>query len=361
VEVKLNPLGLAGQDLLVGGANGVTAVLPLNLPLLRRVVLDPGDVESATLVLSCKRSDRRIDVVARGTGRDGESANLRALAPLAAIRMRAGQELAITVWKSDWHYNGGAMLSGLRIVRLGAGGALPVVFPEGKAQTERGTFSLAGLSSRDKFPVIANRCGVKAGAKAGDFEVPEGAGANLGVRENGLSFHTNGRANSEARYGRVPALVFVPSADGTYAVEGELKFRCARPGGNISWIIGRLKLAGGPTKGTTVALHRLLREPGAEPVAGADYDKEPLAVIPLKGDGSALDRYDRMLADMAKNDIFVMFATTVGQGMPMKPLLEDDSWIAGGDDWPEWKAAVKEAGAPPIHWPTLTSGCGRFG
>ncbi len=69
-----------------------------------------------------------------------------------------------------------------------------------------------------------------------------------------------------------------------------------------------------------------------------------------KGDGSKLDRYDKFMADLRENGLFVMFGTTIGRGLPTKALLADDSWIAGGADWKEWKAAVKKDDNPSFDY-----------
>lgn len=76
-----------------------------------------------------------------------------------------------------------------------------------------------------------------------------------------------------------------------------------------------------------------------------DSAKRGRAMEYTPGDGSSLDVYDRMMADYRANGIFVMLATTVGSGtgqIPIDLMLADDSWIAGGDDWEAWKAAVKQ-------------------
>lgn len=69
-----------------------------------------------------------------------------------------------------------------------------------------------------------------------------------------------------------------------------------------------------------------------------------------KGDGSQLDLYDRHFADFKKHGLFLMVATTVGRGMPLESLMKDDSWIAGGDDWQDWKKAVKEKDDPSFDY-----------
>ena len=487
VTVKLNPLGLADNDLLVGGAAGRTVAVPLNLPLLRRVVLTPDDVQAATIAFTCKRAVPQLVPLARGTAHNGETVLFGTNQTLQAIPLKAGQELAFIVWKSDWHYNGGGTLQGLKIVQVDQTGgrreaALPAAFENGSATTPLGTFSLAGLFNRDRFPELGQRVATKPGAKPGDYTIAEGHGVSLGLANGGLHLHTNGRATFAADYGWAPALVFKAAADGVYAVVGTLAIVCAKPDQNVSWLVADLTGGGDSVKGTTLSLHRLLREPGSQPVAGQDYAAEPIARFaitnpktetvvvtngmaaalrqwlsgawadhglllvadrdggagapadvevakkidgtvtivnhpktllfdhPIKprpgvyatmkegrlyygdqrlrlwglvkdgtgtrirnlgfnclrtwfqgdfyddasakkglpmtftpGDGSKLDRFDYLMNDLKTNGIFVMMATLIGQGMPMPPLLEDDSWIACGDDWKTWKAAVTEA------------------
>ncbi len=85
------------------------------------------------------------------------------------------------------------------------------------------------------------------------------------------------------------------------------------------------------------------------------YDKESAkrgaAMNYTPGDGSSLDKFDASVADWKKHGMFIMFATTVGFGMPLEPVLEDGSWLAdevrrerGEEAWKEWRDAVKEAG-----------------
>lgn len=485
VELSLKPLGSAEGDLPVGGPSGRTAVLRLNLPLIRRVVLRTDDLQAATLRISCQRVGPRFDPLAHGTANNGQSVRLADEPSLKEIRLQAGEELAIAAWKPDWHWNGGATLSGLSIARHSAGGprtvvTLPAAMDQGVARTALGTLALVGLFSRDKFPVCEKRAAAKPESKPGDFTIAEGKGVGLRVDRGTLHLHTNGRASFDPGFGWAPAVLFTAAEEGTYTIEGRLDFQCAQPEHKVAWVAGRLTQPGGPIKGTTLAFHRLLREPSATLVAGTDYAAESLARVtigrpggeavqlaglapalrnwasgawedhgllvraekaggasapvllakgmegtatihrypkhllfdhPIKpqpgvyatikdgrlyygdqrlrlwsmvhdapaarirrlgfnclrtwfqgdfysdesakkgepmaftpGDGSKLDRYDRMMADLKQNGIFVMLATTVGQGMPMKPLLADDSWIAGGPDWPQWKQAVNQAG-----------------
>ena len=76
-------------------------------------------------------------------------------------------------------------------------------------------------------------------------------------------------------------------------------------------------------------------------VAGRAMDFE-------KGDGSKLDLYDRRFADMKAHDVFVMFASCIGLGMPVKFVARDGSWMHarhGADPrWAAWRDAVLDAG-----------------
>ncbi len=70
------------------------------------------------------------------------------------------------------------------------------------------------------------------------------------------------------------------------------------------------------------------------------------------GDGSLIDQYDRFYAELKKQGIFV-WVNGLGDHLPttdnLKALLQDDSFIAGGDDWPQWKDAVHALSAKPKY------------
>ena len=70
--------------------------------------------------------------------------------------------------------------------------------------------------------------------------------------------------------------------------------------------------------------------------------------VPLQshpGDGSQLDRFDHFFATLKEHGFFV-WATGLHSDNPMTTqlpaLLQDDSFIAKGDDWPQWKQAIQE-------------------
>ncbi len=59
-----------------------------------------------------------------------------------------------------------------------------------------------------------------------------------------------------------------------------------------------------------------------------------------KGDGSPLDDLDRQYASCKEQGLFVMATQLTGAPMPAKLLAADDSFVAGGEDWAEWKKAI---------------------
>jgi len=67
-----------------------------------------------------------------------------------------------------------------------------------------------------------------------------------------------------------------------------------------------------------------------------------------KGDGSALDVWDRCHAEYKRRGIFVVCTSLhydeCGMRSHKAALPADDSWLAGGSDWDEWKRALAEKG-----------------
>lgn len=59
------------------------------------------------------------------------------------------------------------------------------------------------------------------------------------------------------------------------------------------------------------------------------------------GDGSEQDKADRMFSELKKHGFFVM-ATQLMGSMPVDLLTRDGSFVTGGADWEEWRAAVKQ-------------------
>jgi hypothetical protein len=60
----------------------------------------------------------------------------------------------------------------------------------------------------------------------------------------------------------------------------------------------------------------------------------------IKGDGSQLDLADKHFADLKAHGLFVMLGALTG-AVPFQPAAQDGSFISGGDDWGQWKDAIK--------------------
>lgn len=470
VSFPLRPMVLSGDDVVVRSDR--PGVLPINLSLVSHVAIEPDDVRSLELSLQCRQTRSRLDTVLR-VDADHAEFELQQHNVLEAIPVKAGQTLALIGWKSSWHYNGSVTIRHLALTRRDAGGKviaipLPAEFKGGVAETGQGRFELAGLSHRDKFPLIAGRTGVT--AKGGAWIVDDAHSVSFDVEPDKLTLHTNGRASWDKAFDWAPALLFTPSADGVYGIRGRASLHSVRDKQTMSLLIGLLRPQGPALTGQKLTIRRGIKpaneeEPlfthtftgsGAGRAQTITFDLAPLArewmtasskpdhaltaviegaggadgVVTIqresaaelqlvshpkhmlfdtaiqpepgvyarmrngklyygdrrlklwstvmdgsgrrfrslgfnclrlwgsdqlyseesarrgqmmrytKGDGSSLDLYDRAFADMKANGMFIMVATTVGRGMPLKSLLADDSWVAGGDDWDRWKKAV---------------------
>lgn len=80
------------------------------------------------------------------------------------------------------------------------------------------------------------------------------------------------------------------------------------------------------------------------------YDKESAlkgeVMTYTKGDNSTMDKFDKFFGGLKENGIFVMFATTIGNGrMTAKVMAADNSWLAKAtpEGWSDWKKAVNES------------------
>ncbi len=67
-------------------------------------------------------------------------------------------------------------------------------------------------------------------------------------------------------------------------------------------------------------------------------------------DEALMQEYDRYVAAMKRQGMFVMCPALMydpcGLGSQRAAVLADDSWLAGGDDWAQWKNAVSAKDAP---------------
>ncbi|MEM9825966.1 MAG: beta-galactosidase, partial [Planctomycetota bacterium] len=88
------------------------------------------------------------------------------------------------------------------------------------------------------------------------------------------------------------------------------------------------------------------------PAGGEFYDETSIRTGDLKESVDtgyrSLDALDRQLAELKENNLFIMATQLMGV---MKPdlLTRDDSFVAGGEDWEQWKAAVKSMPRGPAY------------
>lgn len=118
-----------------------------------------------------------------------------------------------------------------------------------------------------------------------------------------------------------------------------------RRGGNLYYGGERLRLWGAVGYGNIARMRRMgFNAWRVWPVGDRSYDERSIVsgsfVEAVKGDGSDLDRIDRMFGEFKENGFFLMATQLMGV-MPPKLLLRDDSFVAGGEDWEAWKTAVK--------------------
>lgn len=335
VEVELRPLGLLAEDLSVEAGTA----LRLNLPLVRRVVLAPDDVRDASLILTCRPAVPRLDVVARGAAVNGGMVELGTSEPLRSIALKAGEELAVSVWKSAWHYNGGAAWTYFGITHVDAPGGPqrvdlppPTAWEGNTARTALGTLRLVGLANRDRFPAVADRVDAVPGASAGSWTVPNARGVSLAPGKDGaLRFHTNGRAEFGPAFDWAPTLVFTPEAAGVYALEGRLDITCAQAGHEVAWIVGRPRPAGAPLKDATLRLHRLLAplEAGQKP----SFAPAPLASLAIANPKGGTVTLVDGLADALRKwldgswaDHGVWLTVEHADGQPADAVISKDVW-----------------------------------
>ena len=235
VEVRLDPFLLQAEDAMTDAR--APAVVGINLPLVRRVVLGVDDIHAASFEVRCEPIPQAISIVAEGAVKDASSVcSLTDEKSLRKIALHRGESLVLTGWKSSWHWNGGMTLEGGRIACGATSVAIPS--PGQPLETELGTFSFVGLSRRDNLPVVRD---VVAGtAEKGSIVIPSSRGAALSSVTQGLRFSTNGRASPDVAYDWVPALVFKPRRDGVYGLDGHLSFSVKGDRPEMRWLVGVL-------------------------------------------------------------------------------------------------------------------------
>ncbi|HBC85582.1 MAG TPA: hypothetical protein DCZ94_01380 [Lentisphaeria bacterium] len=490
VKIELNPVLKDSSEIrFTRDSKGIfKARKDLNVALLKRIVVKPDDVKSLDFELNVVGLPRGFNVIASGENLNNETADFAKIPALKGISLSAGESLLITAYKKDWHWNGGAVFTGLAVsADDGSGKMAPDFSTDAKISGPIGDMSLAGMGDYKDFPDLPNSTPMLKSDKGG-FGFKE---SSVSAKSDGsnLTLHHNGR-NDKDKSGWAPCLVFTAKKAGTYSMEGTAKLLSGNKDHKITWLIGTISEASESLKDSQLSIYKILK-PGGNLEIGADVEAKPVfstkldtgkgknvkvaatgmetamgdslskdngecallfvitpaegkKILPaiakgvkgtanvksypktllfdheikprdgvyatmkdgklyygdkrlklwgmvkdgtgervrrlgfncmrvwfqgsfytpesakagkameyVKGDGSALDRYDRMMADYRENGIFVMLATTVGSGtgqIPIADMLSDDSWLAGGADWPEWKKAAKEIKGSYDHY-----------
>jgi len=278
------------SDTALGGSAGAKVVLPPNLPLLERVLLSPQDLREAAFSVTLAPAPAGLaEVLARGKATHGDTVSLDQQASLQSIVLGEKSRLAITVWRHQFHWHGGAELRALKIQRLADGSSadLPAFTDQSAVQTELGAFRLCGYANRDKFPVLAKRGEVARGAKPGTWEVQGGKTVNFTATPQSLHCFTLGRADWSAGFDWAPVLVFEPKAAGAYRLTGTLAFQSGQAADKsqaqtLSWMVLSFSEAKEKPVAAQLEVHRLLRPLGsAAPAKGVDFDARPIATAAL--------------------------------------------------------------------------------
>lgn len=295
VDVNMDLLGPIHKDIIIGGASQTKAALRLNIDTIQRVMLKPDDLKDATLEFQLAKSDvQQLDVIAQGQEVDKTVIDLAKQSNLQSIEIQKGQSLAILIWRSQWHWNGGGDLTDFQITRLSDGKnfSLPNLSIEPAQLNDLGMFKLMAMSKREKFPVLKEWTEFKTTEKNGKF-LTDAAGSQMRMsfNDNKLNFFTNGRAKFSSEYDWIPALLIEPKETTTIALSGKIHLWCGDPKGkpNMTWAVARYAPPGKASGTLNVQLHRALKPilDGETSLAssqlkpGVDYDDTPLLSIPF--------------------------------------------------------------------------------
>lgn len=276
------------QTFLLGGPDVRTAVLHVNLPLLRRALVGPDDLRRASLKLKLKGKPSEwagltLWLYAAKTGGGFEdqpmySAALSQVDTKGIVEISGVIDLLKTAWTAD---------------------DLPLrVTVSGTSRTGIQLFGAASpVAAR---PTLSITLKAYTPASLYDFALRPIQGTYCTIKDGHL-FYGGQRLRlwGEVGYG---------AADR----KRQMGFNCDR-------------LWGGPDL----------------------YDDASVRRGQFKGDapGAAPDKFDAQFAAIKRQGMFIMYAGLTGT-IPLdkyrKPLLADDSFLAatGGDDWAAWKAAV---------------------
>lgn len=281
--------------LTLGGPDESAAVVQLDLPLLRRALLATDDVQAAALRLK----------IAKKTGDlTGASIQLYRLLPASGdIPAKPGEPLAaapLSKLTAEGLLDVGGLETALRNWLEGRwpdGGLLVTLQSPAK---KRPQLTLANASSGKNRPALL--AGIRSYPKADLFDhQPKPQPGVYASVQDGHLFYGEGRLRLWGMVG--------------YHAGAE---RTRKMGFNAQ---------------------RLWKGPKLYDDASAKRG-EPL---PFAKDGP-IDPFDQYFAEVKKLGQFVMFAALT-ESMPMKGLLDDDSFVAGGPDWQQWKQAAGAKGA----------------
>ncbi|MEI7728458.1 MAG: beta-galactosidase [Verrucomicrobiota bacterium] len=299
----------------LGGVNHSTAILRPNLPLLKRLLFEAGDLRGATVSLGLDVPKTAITVLAEGKATNGQMFRFADMPALQAVELRPDMQWILAVWRHQFHYSGGGELGEFRLERVADGKqvTLPVFGDQPVMETELGIFSLAGYTKRLKFPALVKRIPVAAGKGKGDWEVVDGKDVRLNSTASRLAFATRGMADWSPGYDPAPVLIFEAKQAGQYRLHGSLRIISGQASNpqqaeTVSWMLLATE-PGLTSTGATLKLHRLLREaaPAAKGVAalsglaaGKDYDLVPVATVSFGKLSPGQKRLTVPLADFEK-------------------------------------------------------------
>ena len=298
-RIKITVPLLAPPASLSLGASVASNVLHIDLPLLRRVLLHPSDLEGAEYALKTS---------------DGSPVTLE-IHPM----LRASTDGPL---RAGFDYDATAIG---RFTVDGHGATTP---PETRA-------ALALLVRKWLTGDTADHGAVLIAA------ANPGTAALVPVAENALALTLSCHSNSEAELFDDPlkpmAGIYTRVKDGHFYY-GEQRLRlwgaCRTDSSNLA-VVERLHQVG----------FNAARVWGPK---GLWDDKAVREGVPRQskpGDGSPLDRFDRFYAELKSRGFFV-WATSLHSDNPLQnnlpAMLDDRSFIAGGPDWPQWKAAMQE-------------------
>lgn len=269
-EVSVTPFLLPAGKAVVGSE---MSRMEVNLPLLRRIVLKPSDVESVAVSVAADAPPSRIHCVASGKDiRPGEAVDLAAVLPREGVRLKKGERLALVAWKSSWHWSGSATFERCAVSCGGRTAAFAAPGEDGK--TPLGDFAYFGFSKRESLPELKALSPCVADGAA-QVKVPGARGTFAKKTERGIVLGSAGRASFDASNDWAPAVVFTAAESGVYRLSGKLSFAASGDKPALSWMVGIVREAAPSIRGLKMDFYRLLK-PGKGVVADGDYDPAPL-------------------------------------------------------------------------------------